>query len=186
VKSQDLRPGTAIMLDGQIWLVTAYEHVKPGKGPAYAQVKLKSLQSSSNVEKRFRTGEEIEEASLDRRGLEYLYTDGQGAVFMDEESYDQATIPAAILGDAMSYLKPNTHLTGLVHNDVVMTIELPASVDLVITDTSPSLKGATATNQLKEAVCETGLKIRVPPFIEIGETVKISTTTGEYLGRANG
>jgi len=186
VKSQEIRSGMALNINGELWLVIMTEHVKPGKGPAYLQAKLKSLKSGNNVEKRFRSAEEVEQAILDKREMEYLYSDSSGAIFMDNETYDQITIPDNILGDALSFLKPNTSVTGLVYNDTVISIELPASVELEITDTTPGIKGATATNQLKEATCETGLKTRVPPFIKLGETVKISTDTGEYQGRVSG
>lgn len=186
MKSQEIRQGMALNIDGELWLVVKTEHVKPGKGPAYLQAKLKSLKSGSNIERRFRSAEEVEQAILDRRELEYLYSDGSGAVFMDNETYDQTTIPEAILGDALSYLKPNTSTSGMVYEGNVVSVELPSSVELEITDTTPGIKGATATNQLKEATCETGLKTRVPPFIKIGEIVKISTETGEYQGRVSG
>ncbi|MAE65074.1 MAG: elongation factor P [Phycisphaeraceae bacterium] len=172
-------------MDGQVWLVTSTDHVKPGKGPAYAQLKLKNLKTGTHVEKRLRSGEDVEQAVLDRREMEYLYSDGSGAVFMDNESYDQSTIDADILGDALLYLKPNTSVTTLVYQGNVVNVELPPVVDLEITDTPPGIKGATATNQLKEATCETGLKTRVPPFITTGETIRVSTDTGEYLGRSN-
>jgi len=186
VKSQELRPGMAIQIDGQLWIVVSYEHVKPGKGPAYTQVKLKNVKTGSNIEKRLRSSEVIDQVNLDRREMEYLYSDASGAIFMDTETYDQATIPAEVLGGALDYLKPNNSVTGLVYNTQVISVELPAAVELEITDTTPGIKGATATNQLKEATCETGLKTRVPPFITIGEVIKVSTATGEYLGRATG
>ena len=184
MKSQDLRPGNAINMDGQIWLVTNYDHVKPGKGPAYAQVKLKSLQTGTNVEKRFRTSEDVEQVMLDRREMEYLYSDPSGAVFMDGETFEQFTVPGDVLGDAMLYLKPNTQVTGLVHNANVLSVDLPAAVDLDVKDTPPGVKGATVSNQTKEAELETGLKTTVPAFIDIGETIRVSTQSGEYLGRA--
>ena len=170
-------------MDGQIWLVVSYEHVKPGKGPAYAQVKLKNLQTGSNIEKRFRSGEVVDQINLDRREMEYLYSDNTGAVFMDSETYDQHTIPAEVLGESLEYIKPNTVINGLVYNGTVLSVELPAAVDLEVTDTPPGIKGATATNQLKEATLETGLVTRVPPFIANGDVVRVSTTTGEYLSR---
>lgn len=184
MKSQDIRPGMAIEQEGQVWLVVNTDHVKPGKGPAYTQVKLKNIASGAHKEQRLRSGEVVDQIDLDRRELEYLYSDNTGAVFMDNESYDQTTIPAEVLGDAMSYLKPNSSVMGLVHTGKVISVELPAVVELEITETQPGIKGATATNQLKEAICETGLKTRVPPFIDTGEVVKISTATGEYMGRA--
>jgi elongation factor P len=183
VKASELKPGRAIVMDGQVWVVTNSDHVKPGKGPAYAQVKFKSATGSGTTEKRFRSVEDVEQAVIDRREMEYLYSDGTGAVFMDNESYDQSTVHESVLGDAMQYLKPNTQIVVLMYNDSPISIEMPAAVELQITDTQPGIKGATATNQLKEAICETGLKTRVPPFVETGEVIKVSTETGEYLGR---
>ncbi len=174
----------ALEIDGQIWLVADTDHVKPGKGPAYTQLKLKNLKSGSHMERRLRSGEDVDQAILDRRVMEYLYSDGSGAIFMDTESFDQSTIAPEILGNAMDYLKPNSALNVLVYEGNVVSIELPGTVELEITDTPPGIKAATKTNQLKEATCETGLKTRVPPFINQGEVVRISTETGEYTGRA--
>ncbi|MEM6334894.1 MAG: elongation factor P [Planctomycetota bacterium] len=184
MRANDLKPGNAVDLDGQLWLCVKTEHTKPGKGGAFVQAKLKSVKSGTNVEKRFRSTDNIDIVNLDRRELEYLYTDGSGAVFMDNESYEQSTIPEDILGDALLYVKPNTAVTGLVYQDNVLTIELPAAVELEVTDTAPQVKGATATNQLKEAELETGLKTRVPPFVENGQVVKVSTEDGSYLGKS--
>lgn len=183
MKASDLRPGRAIDLDGQVWLVTAYEHVKPGKGPAYAQVKLKNLQTGANVEKRLRSTEDVNQVDLDRRDIEYLYSDQTGAVFMDVESYEQFPVPEDVLGDKLGYIKPNTAVKGLVYEGKVLSVELPPAVDLAVSDTPPGIKNATATNQLKEATLETGLKSKVPPFINKGDVVRISTETGEYLSR---
>ena len=174
----------AIRLDGQVWQATHSEHVKPGKGPAYAQIKLKNLQTGTNVEKRFRSGEAVEQVNLDRRQIEYLYSDSSGAVFMDTETYDQSTIPEGVLGNALQFMKPNQQITGLMLGSTVLSIELPAAVDLQVTDTPPGIKHATATNQLKDATLETGLQSKVPAFINTGEVVRISTETGEYLSRA--
>jgi elongation factor P len=148
-------------------------------------VKLKNLVTGGHIEKRFRSGETVEEVVLDKREMEYLYSDGSGAVFMDTETYDQATIATDILGNALEYIKPNTSVTGLVHSGNVVSIDMPSVVDLEITETTPAIKGATATNQFKEATCETGLQTRVPPFIKIGEVVRINTETGEYLSRVS-
>ncbi len=174
----------AIQMDGQVWLVNSYDHVKPGKGPAYAQVKLKNLHTGSHQEKRFRSSENVEQAVLDRRQMVYLYNEPNGAVFMDSENYDQTTVPGEVLGNALDFLIADTTITGLVYQNNVVSIDLPAVVKLKIVDTPPGIKDATKTNQVKEAVCETGLKTRVPPFIEVDEVIKISTESGEYLGRA--
>ena len=183
MKSQDLRPGMAITMDGQLFVVTRTEHRTPGNLRAFMQVKLKNVRSGATIEKRFASGEEVEQVNMDRRPLEYLYSDNDGAVFMDTDNYDQITIDADVLGDALLYLKPNTSVVGLVAEGKVISIELPKVVELQITETPPGIKGATATNQLKEATCETGLKTRVPPFIGTGEIIRISTESGEYLSR---
>jgi elongation factor P len=185
MKANDLKPGIAVSIDGQIWQVVNTEHVKPGKGPAFVQAKLKNLMTGSNQEKRLRTSDDLDQAILDRRDVEYLYSEGDGdGVFMDTETYDQTTIPADTLGDALQYCKPNEQILGLFHEGRCVSVELPSSVELEVTDTPPGIKNATATNQLKEATLETGLKTRVPPFINNGETIKVSTSTGEYLSRA--
>lgn len=186
MKSQDIRHGMAVLENGEVYLVTHFEHVKPGKGPAYAQVKLKNLRTTSHIEKRFRSGEDVEQIDLDRRQLEYLYSDASGAVFMDDQSYEQPTVPDHVLGDALQFIKPNQTITALLYNGNILSIELPASVDLQVTDTPPGIKHATATSQLKEATLETGLKTKIPPFINSGEVVRVSTETGEYLNRVTG
>jgi elongation factor P len=185
VKANDLKPGMALDIDSQIWLVVKTEHVKPGKGPAFIQAKLKNLHSGSNIEKRLRTSEDVSRIELDRREFEYLYSDNTGAVFMDTGNYEQTVVNESVLGDALLYIKPNTPTTALVHNGNVVSVDLPAAVDLEVTDTPPGIKNATATNQLKEAELETGLKTRVPPFINVGETVRVSTESGEYLSRVS-
>lgn len=185
MKSQELRPGIAVRMDGKLFVVTKAEHRTPGNLRAFMQVKLKDVKTGVSIEKRLSSGEEVEQVMLDRRDMEYLYSDNQGAVFMDTTDYEQVVLPPDVLGDALQYLKPNNTVIGLVAEGKVITIELPKVVDLKITETAPGIKGATATNQLKDATCETGLKTRVPPFIAIGETVRISTETGEYLSRAS-
>ena len=183
MKASDIKPGMAVDQDGLIWVVVKTEHVKPGKGGAFAQLKLKSVKTGQNVEKRYRSTDEVNQVTLDRREMEYLYSDGSGAVFMDNESYEQFTLMEDLLGDAMNFLKPNVSITGLFYNGNCISIELPATVDLEVTDTPPGIKGATATNQLKEATLETGFKTRVPPFIANGEVIRVNTETGEYLSR---
>ncbi|WP_432799115.1 elongation factor P [Poriferisphaera sp. WC338] len=183
MKANEIRPGMALNIEGNIWLVVKIDHVKPGKGPAFIQTKLKNLQTGANNEKRFRSAEDVDGVNLDRRDIEYLYSDNTGAVFMDMESYEQSTVPADVLGDALLYTKPNQQITGLVYNGNVMSVELPAAVDLEITDTPPGVKNATVTNVMKEATCETGLKTRVPDFINQGEMIRVSTVTGEYMSR---
>jgi len=186
LKVNELRTGMAINLDGRLVVVVKTDHVKPGKGPAYVQAKMKDVAQGGIVERRFNSSDTVEQVNLDRRQMEYLFTDASGATFMDLEDFDQLVISPELLGDSMQYLKPNSEIMVLCHDGNPITIELPASVELEITDTTPQVKGATATNQLKEATCETGLKTRVPPFIEVGELVKVSTEDGSYLSRAKG
>jgi len=186
MKANEIRPGQVLNLDGTAYLVTKIEYVKPGKGGAFVQTKLKSIKHGNVTEKRFRTADEVDGATLDKRDVEYLYTDNSGAIFMDTESYDQFTIPQEILGDTLLFVKPNESVKGLFLDGNCITVELPLSVELEIKETEPGIKNATATNVMKEAICETGLKIRVPPFIKEGESVRINTETREYLNRVNG
>ncbi len=185
MKATEIKPGMAVNIDGQLYVVTKTEHVKPGKGGAFAQLKIKNIATGGMNEKRFRSVDDVEGENLDRRGIEFLFDQGDTAVFMDLENFEQYELSADLVGDALQYLKPNTQTLGLFYQGNCITLELPASVELEITDTTPQVKGATATNQLKEATCETGLKTRVPPFISIGEVVKISTVDGSYMGRVN-
>ncbi len=186
MRANELRPGMAINLDGKLYVVLRTDHTKPGKGPAYVQAKMRGVDGSGTAERRFNTDAVVEAATLDRREMEYLYSDASGATFMDREDFDQSIISEDLLGDALLYLKPNTSITVLFHDSNPVSIELPASVELAVTDTAPGIKGATATNQLKEATLETGLKTRVPPFIVNGELVKVSTEDGSYQSRAKG
>lgn len=184
MKANDLRPGNGIKFDGKLYVVVKTAHTKPGKGPAYIQAKFKDVITGANIERRFGSTDDVEEASLDRREMEYLYSDGSGATFMDLESFDQMVINKEVLGDALLYLTPNTAATVLCYEGNPVVVDLPASVELEISDTIPGIKGATATNQLKEATCETGLKTRVPPFITTGEKIRVSTADGSYQSRA--
>ena len=188
MKSTDLRPGMAVRMDGQVYVITQYQHVTPGNLRAFVQVKLKRVPEGTTIEKRLRSGEDVERVDLDRRPMEYLYEEasgsGGGYVFMDVENYDQITLPADLVGEQMPFIKPNTQVTVLFTEGKAVTLELPGSVDLRVTDTPPGIKGATVTNQLKEAELETGLKTRVPAFIDTGETIRVSTADGSYQSRA--
>jgi elongation factor P len=185
MKANDIKPGQVLNLDGTAYLVTKTENVKPGKGGAFVQTKLKSIKHGNVTEKRFRSVDDVEATNLDKRDVEYLYQDSSGAVFMDGESYEQFTIPEDILGDTLMFIRPNESVKGMFLEGQCITVELPPAVELTITETEPGIKNATATNVMKEAVCETGLKVRVPPFIKEGEVVKINTDTREYLNRVN-
>lgn len=184
MKANDLRPGVALDLNGKLYVVMKTDHVKPGKGPAYVQAKMRAVDGSGTTEKRFSGSDPIDATILDKRDMEFLYPDGTGGgTFMNVETYDQVDLSPAVLGDALQYLAPNATCTVLFHQDKPLLVELPAAVEVTVAETTPGIKGATATNQLKDAVCDTGLKTRVPPFIVTGERIKVSTEDGSYLSR---
>ncbi len=184
MKANDLRKGMAITLDGKLYVCTQATHVTPGNLRAFVQVKLKSLTDGTSTDKRLRSTDDIEQAFLDRRDMEYLYSDNTGHILMDNQTYDQITAGDDLVGESIKFCKPNTPLTVLTHEGNVIGLELPKSVELAVAETTPTPKGATVMNQLKEAVLETGLKTRVPPFIEVGDIVRINTDDGSYIARA--
>jgi elongation factor P len=184
MRASDIRRGQAVLIDGKLFVVTNADHNTPGNLRAKVQFKLRDVSKGTILDKRVGATDDIEITNLDSRQVEFLYSDNDGHIVMDLETYDQTTIPKEVFGDDILYLKPNTQLTALFHDGKIVSYTLPASVDLEVVDTPPVIKGATATNQLKEAKMETGLTTRVPGFIVNGEKLKISTTTGEYLSRA--
>ncbi len=184
MRASDIRRGQAVLIDGKLYVVTNADHNTPGNLRAKVQFKLRDVLKGTIQDKRVGATDDIETTTLDSRQVEYLYSDNDGHVLMDLETYDQQTIPREVFGDDILYLKPNTQLMALFHEGKVVSYELPKTVELKVKDTAPGIKGATATNQQKEAEMETGLKTKVPPFIEIGETLRISTETGAYLSRA--
>jgi elongation factor P len=184
MRASDIRRGQAVIIDGKLYVVTNADHNTPGNLRAKVQFKMRDVLKGTIQDKRVGATDDIETVNLDRRQVEYLYSDNEGHVIMDQETYDQNHIPKEVFGDDILYLKPNTTMSALFHDGKIVSYELPKTVDLQVTDTPPGIKGATATNQQKEATLETGLRTRVPPFIEIGETIRINTETGEYLSRA--
>jgi elongation factor P len=184
MRASEIRRGQAIMMDGKLFVVTNADHNTPGNLRAKVQFKMRDVTKGTIMDRRVGATEDIETATLDRRQVEYLYSDNEGHILMDMETYDQTTIPKEVFGNDILYLKPNTPLTAMYHEGKIVSYEMPKTVDLKVVDTPPIIKGATATNQLKEAKMETGLNTRVPGFIEIGETLRISTETGGYLSRA--
>jgi len=184
MKSNELKPGVAVNLSGKLYVIVKTEHVKPGKGPAYVQAKMRAVDGSGTKEQRFGSSDTIDGATLDRQEMEFLFDDGNGGgTFMNLSDYDQVELTPALLGDALQFLAPNSNCTVLFHEGNPVSMELPASVEVTVVDTPPGIKGATATNQLKEAMCDTGLKTRVPPFITNGEKIKVSTDDGSYISR---
>ena len=184
IKAIDLRRGMAVSYKGGVWVCIENEKVAKGKGQSYQSVALKNVQSGQLIRQRCRTTEEFEESFLERKTVTYLYSDGDGHVVMDHDTYEQVHIPAELIGDRSVYLKEDIQIEISFVDAQAVTVELPNTVELTVTDTPPEVKGATATNQLKDALCEGGARIRVPPFVENGQTIKVDTRTGEYLGKA--
>lgn len=183
--SNDLKNGMVLMIDGQLWSVIEFQHVKPGKGPAFVRTKLRNVTSDKVVDKTFNAGVKVETANVDRRDMQYLYNDGSGFVFMDSTTYDQMTLDPKVVGEASNFLLENQTATVAIHDGNPLYVELPASVVLEITYTEPGLQGDRATGGSKPATLETGFQIQVPLFIENNTRVKVDTRTGEYLGRAS-
>ncbi len=181
--SNDLRNGMVLLIDGQLWSVVEFQHVKPGKGPAFVRTKLRSVTTGKVVDKTFNAGVKVETANVDRRDMQYLYNDGSGFVFMDLTSYDQITLDDAVVGEAKNFLLENQNAVVALHEGNPLYVELPASVVLEITYTEPGLQGDRSTGGTKPATLETGYQIQVPLFIENNTKVKVDTRTGDYLGR---
>jgi len=178
-----MKKGQPIKVDNTLYSIVDYQHVKLGKGGAVYQTKLKSLADGSIRDIRIRAEEVLEDAYLDKRNFEYLYSSGSEHILMDLETYDQISLDDDAFGEGPKYLKPNTQLQVSMYQNKPVQISLPTTVDLKVVDTAPEIKGATATNQYKPATLETGLEISVPPFIKVGEMVRVDTRTGEYVTR---
>ncbi|GAA3584942.1 elongation factor P [Klugiella xanthotipulae] len=181
--TNDIKNGTVLKLEGQLWSVIEFQHVKPGKGGAFVRTKMKNVTTGKLVDKTFNAGLKIETANVDRRDYQYLYQDGVDFVFMDTSDYDQLTVGAAVVGDAVNFLLENQNVTIALHEGSPLYIELPPSVELVVTYTEPGLQGDRSTGGTKPATVETGFEIQVPLFLETGTRVKVDTRTGDYLGR---
>jgi elongation factor P len=182
--TNDLRNGLVLNLDGQLWSVVEFQHVKPGKGGAFVRTKLKNVLSGKVVDRTFNAGVRVETATVDRREMQYLYRDGSDLVFMDTSSYEQIHVPAATVGDAAHFLLENQNAIVGLHEGVPLFVELPMSVVLAVDYTEPGLQGDRSTGGTKPARLETGYEIAVPLFITTGEKVKVDTRDGSYLGRA--
>jgi len=184
--TNDLKNGLVLKLDsGQLWTVVEFQHVKPGKGPAFVRTKLKHVLSGKVVDKTFNAGVKVETANVDKRGMQFSYKDGTDFVFMDTETYDQITVTPEVVGDAANYLLEGFEAVVAMYEGSPLYIELPASVELVIEYTEPGVQGDRSTGGSKPARLETGYEIGVPLFITTGEKVKVDTRTGDYLGRVN-
>lgn len=183
ISAGDFKNGITVELDGGIYIINDFQHVKPGKGAAFVRSTLKNLKTGATVEKTFRPTEKMPRAHIDRRDLQYLYNDGTLYYFMDNETFEQMEINATDIGDTMVFVKENEMVKVLIHNNHIFGIEPPMFVELEITETEPGFKGDTAQGATKPATVETGASIKAPLFVNVGEFVKIDTRTGEYLGR---
>jgi elongation factor P len=183
MRASQIQKGQTVKVDNKLYMIVDYQHVKLGKGGAVYQTKLKSLTDGSIQNIRLRAEENIEEAYLDKRIYEYLYSSGSEHVLMDITTYEQVTLDDDAFGDGTKFLKPNAQLQVSMYEGKPVVVTLPNTVDLEVTETPPEIKGATATNQSKPATLETGLIVQVPPFIKIGDVIRVDTRTGQYLTR---
>ena len=183
ISAGDFRNGITIELDNNIFQIIEFQHVKPGKGAAFVRTKLKNIKSGGVVEKTFRPTEKCPQARIDRKDMQYLYSDGDLYNFMDVENYEQIALNADAVGDTLKFVKENEMVKMCSHNGSVFAIEPPLFVELEITETEPGFKGDTATGASKPAVVETGATVYVPLFVNQGDVIKIDTRTGEYLSR---
>jgi elongation factor P len=181
----DIRNGVVLSIDGQLWNVIEFQHVKPGKGGAFVRTKLKNVVSGKTVDRTYNAGAKIDIENVDRRDFTYLYNDGEAFVFMDVADYDQLTVPATVVGDAANFLLENQQVQIALNNGNPLYVELPASVVLEITYTEPGLQGDRSSAGTKPATVQTGYEIQVPLFLETGTKVKVDTRTGDYLGRVS-
>lgn len=184
ITTNDLKTGMTLELDNGLFSVVDFQHVKPGKGPAFVRTTLKNVRVGSTIERTFRAGEKVERAIVDKRDMQYLYRDGDGFVFMDSETYDQMTVTPEQLGDAANYLVETNSANLMMFNNEIIGVDLPASVELEVAETEPGLQGDRSSGGTKPATMQTGLQVQVPLFIDQGETLKIDTRTGDYIGRA--
>ena len=183
--TSDFKNGLVLNLEGQLWQITEFQHVKPGKGPAFVRTTLKNVLSGKVVDKTFNAGVKVEVETVDKRDMTYLYKDGADFVFMDGDTYDQIHVPGATVGDAANYLLENQAAMVAQNNGTVLYVELPASVELIVSHTEPGLQGDRSTGGTKPATLETGAEIAVPLFLNTGDKIKVDTRDGRYLGRVN-
>jgi len=183
--TNDLKNGMTLDIEGQLWTVVEFQHVKPGKGPAFVRTKLKQVMTGKVVDKTFNAGVKVEVAILEKREMNFLYKEGDDFVFMDNVNFDQMTISAATVGESSNYMLENTEAIVAIHEGNPLYIELPASVELTVTDTEPGLQGDRSSGGTKPATVETGIEVQVPLFIKQDEKIIVDTRDGSYQGRAN-
>jgi elongation factor P len=184
ISTNDMRPGQTLDLDGTLFTIASYQHVKPGKGQAFVKTKLKNVKTGAVIDRTFRADEKVNLAVLDKREMQYLYSDDAGLVFMDNETYDQVHIEPELLGDAMKFLKDGTVCLVPVYDGAPVGVDMPVAVELEVVETEPGFKGDRVSGALKPATVETGAVVQVPLFIQVGERIKVDTRSGEYMSRA--
>jgi elongation factor P len=183
ISTNDMRPGQTLDIEGTLFTITYYQHVKPGKGQAFVKTKLKNVKSGAVIDRTFRADEKVNLAVLDKREMQYLYQDDAGLVFMDNESYEQVHVDPGLLGDSVKFLKDSTMCNIPVYEGIPVGAELPVTMILEVTETEPGHKGDRVSGALKPATVETGAQVQVPLFVETGERIKVDTRTGEYISR---
>jgi elongation factor P len=184
VSTNNLKNGMTVLIDGELWRVDYFQHVKPGKGGAFVRTTLKGVQNGKTIDRTFRAGEDLEQAILEKRSLQYLYREGEHFVFMDTEHYEQSHVTEKAVGDAAKWIKEGDTIDLVFYGDEVVDMNLPAAVELEITDTEPGVQGDRVSGATKPATLETGATVNVPLFINVGEKIKVDTRSGEYISRA--
>ena len=183
IDANELRKGTTFILDGELYQVLEYQHYKPGRGNAIIRTKIRNLRTGSTIPRNFLSGDRFEEAPVERRTVQYLYEDGEAFYFMDTQTYDQVHMNADMVGDRAGFLKEGMEVTLTVLESEVLDVDLPASIELEVVESELAVAGDTATGASKAIVCETGLKVNVPLFINVGDTIRVDTRSGDYLTR---
>jgi len=184
ITTADFKTGLTIELDGQVWQILEFQHVKPGKGGAFVRTKLRNLEENIVLDRTFRAGERMEQAHVERKKMQYLYRAGEEYVFMDMDNYDQVSLPAQVVGEASKFLQDNLEVVFIMHQGRVLAIELPTVIEAEVIETDPGLRGDTATGGSKPATIETGAVVQVPLFISKGDRIRVDTRTGNYIERA--
>lgn len=184
ISVNDFKTGLTVEVEGGIWRVVDFQHVKPGKGAAFVRSKLRNLRTGAIQEKTFRAGEKVGRAQIDNNKMQYLYADGDSHVFMDNNTYEQVELQASVLEEELKYLKENMTVTIMMYESEVIGVELPKTVELEVTETEPGIKGDTASGASKSATLETGVVLQVPLFVNQGDVLVINTEEGSYVSRA--
>ena len=183
ISTTEFRNGEAIVMDGQLWIIVEFQHVKPGKGGAFVRTKLRRLKDGSVIERTFRSGEKFQEAYIEKRTLQYLYRTAETYHLMDTKTYEEVQVPAELLGQGVGFLKENIELEGQFHDGQLIGIEPPMFVDVHIASTEPGIRGDTSKGGMKPATLETGATIQVPLFVDTGDVIRVDTRTGSYVSR---